>query len=102
MIRGIARDVTPAAISGQIIDPVVISAGELENLRQAREMFDELRDVLSNAVIPALGDRYHSVSVRIETLLAEVHLRSRGFLACYWREAERFASAKEVTSHANH
>lgn len=102
MIRGIAREVTPAAISGQLIDPVVISAGELENLRQAREMFDELRDVLSSAVIPALGGRYHSVSVRIETLLAEVHLRSRGFLACYWREAERFASAKEVTSHENY
>lgn len=96
------KEVIPVAVSGQIIDPVVISASELANLRQARAMFDELRDVLSNAVIPAIGGRYHSVSVRVETLLGEIHLRSGGFLACHWREAERFASAKEVTSHANH
>lgn len=93
--------IAPIAVSGQIIDPVVISSAELESLRQAREMFDELRDLLSNAVIPAIGGQYHPVSVRVHTLLGEVHLRSGGFLANHWREANRFASAKEVTSHAN-
>ena len=97
----ISREVRNTAISGQIIDPVVISASELTGLRHAREMFDELRDVLTNAVIPAIGGIHHPVSVRVHTLLGEVHLRSGGFLASYWREAERFASAKEV-SHVSH
>lgn len=94
MIRGIAKEVTSAAVSGQVIDPVVISASELASLPQSREMFDELRDLLSNAVIPAIGGRYHSVSVRVETLLGEIHLRSGGFLARHWRESERFAMGK--------
>lgn len=98
----ISREVMNTAISGQIIDPVVISASELKSLRHAREMFDELSDLLTKAVIPAVGGIHHPVSVRVYTLLEEVRLRSGGFLASYWREAERFASAKEVTSHARH
>ena len=98
----IFREVVKTAISGQIIDPVVISANELNSLRQAREMFDELRDLLTNAVIPAIGGIYHPVGGRVYELLSQVNLRSGGFLASYWREAERFASAKEVTPHASH
>lgn len=98
----ISREVMNTTLSGQIIDPVIISASELTNLRHARQMFDELRDLLSSAVIPAIGGMHHPVSARVHTLLGEVHLRSGGFLASYWREAERFASAKEVAAHVSH
>ena len=97
-----AQKVANVSIVGQIINPVVISANELNSLRQAREMFDELRDLLTNAVIPAIGGIYHPVGGRVYELLSQVNLRSGGFLASYWREAERFASAKEVTPHASH
>lgn len=97
-----SQEVASVAVVGKIIDPVVISAGELNSLRQAREMFDELRDLLTNAVIPAIGGMYHPVGGRVYALLSEVHLRSGGFLSGYWREAERFACAREVIPHANH
>lgn len=94
----------PTNVSGSVIDPVSLSASELIGLRNARAMFDELRSLLSDAVLPAIGGARHPVSVRLTTLLGEIHLQSAGFLAQHWREADRFAEAKEVANvdHRNH
>ena len=59
--------------AGAVVAPVTLSANELRNLRQARELFDELR-----------------------TLLGEIHLQSDDFLSSRCHEFERFAGAKEV------
>lgn len=90
--------------NGSVIDPVSISTSELIGLRNARAMFDELRLLLTEAVLPAIGGAHHPVSVRLTTLLGEVHLHSAGFLAQHWREADRFTEAKEVANvdHRNH
>jgi hypothetical protein len=90
--------------NGSVIGPVSLSTSELIGLRNARAMFDELRSLLTDAVLPAIGGAHHPVSVRLTTLLGEVHLHSAGFLAQHWREADRFAEAKEVTNvdHRNH
>jgi len=94
----------PTNVNGSLIGPVTLSGSELIGLRNAREMFDELRSLLTDAVLPAMGGARHPVSVRLTTLLGEVHLHSAGFLAQHWREADRFAEAKEVANvdHHNH
>ena len=90
--------------NGSVIGPVLLSTSDLIGLRNARVMFDELRSLLTDAVLPAIGGARHPVSVRLTTLLSEVHLHSAGFLAQHWREADRFAEAKEVANvdHRDH
>lgn len=94
----------PTNANGSVIGPVSLSTSELIGLRNARAMFDELRLLLADAVLPAIGGARHPVSVRLTTLLGEIHLHSAGFLAQHWREADRFAEAKEVANvdHRNH
>ena len=94
----------PTNANGSVIGPVLLSTSELIGLRNARAMFDELRLLLTDAVLPAIGGARHPVSIRLTTLLSEVHLHSAGFLVQHWREADRFAEAKEVANvdHRNH
>lgn len=88
----------PTNADGSVIGPVSLSTSELIGLRNARALFDELRLLLTDAVLPAIGGARHPVSTRLTTLLGEIHLHSAGFLAQHWREADRFAEAREVAN----
>lgn len=79
-----------------LLQPAILSAHELAGLREAQALFGELRSVLFEAIMPAIGGSRHHMSTRIYDLCNEITLNSRNFMSGHWRDAESIANAKLI------
>ncbi|MFK3973744.1 hypothetical protein ACI2KS_23815 [Pseudomonas sp. NPDC087358] len=80
-----------STITGDVLSPVTLTASELGGLRHAHELFGELRGLLCEAIVPALGGASHPINARLYDLLSEVVFHSGNFGYRHWRDAEQKA-----------
>ncbi|WP_296218661.1 hypothetical protein [Pseudomonas sp. UBA2684] len=87
--------VIPAA---ELVEGITLTREEVHHFNHARELYEELRRVLFDAVMPAIGGGHHPVSQRLYDLLQEFHLHSGGMLAKHRQAMERMDQEKEIRS----
>lgn len=80
------------AVSGEVLSPVTLTAHELAGLRQAHALYAELRSLVCEAIVPALGGASHPINARLYDLLSEVVFHSGNFGYRHWRGAEERAA----------
>lgn len=84
------------ALESEVSQGITLTADEVRSFNHARKIYDELRCVLFDAVMPAIGGRHHPVSVRLYDLLQELHLHSGGMLARHRQAMERLDMEREA------
>lgn len=90
------------ALSGDLLAPVTLTAHELASLRHASDLFREIRCLISDAIVPALGGSSHPINIRLNDLLSEVTLHSGNFCYRHWkcseeRAREQWMKGREVS-----
>lgn len=84
------------ALESEVSQGITLTAEEVRSFNHARKIYDELRGVLFDAVMPAIGGSHHPVSVRLYDLMQELHLHSGGMLARHRQAMERMDKEREV------
>ena len=82
------KSIQSATPSCEVLSPVVLTPHELAGLRHAHALYGELRNLLSGAIVPALGGSSHPINARLYDLLSEVVAHSGNFCYRHWRNAE--------------
>lgn len=85
------KAIQSSALSGAVLSPVILTASELAGLRHAHALFGELRGLLCDAIVPALGGSGHPINARLYDLIQEVTFHSGNFGYRHWRGAEERA-----------
>ncbi|TBU71252.1 hypothetical protein [Phytopseudomonas daroniae] len=84
------------ALEAELAEGITLTREEVHHFNHARDIYDELRRALFDAVMPAIGGSHHPVSVRLYDLLQEFHLHSGGMVARHRQAMERMDQEREV------
>lgn len=82
--------------TGVVISTSTLTPSEQRGMRLARELFDELRTIYTQAIAPSLGGSSRPINIRMRDLMAEIHLHSHGFMSNHWKTDQEIEDAKPI------
>ena len=82
--------------TGVVISTSTLTLSEQRGMRLARELFDELRTIYTQAIAPSLGGSSRPINIRMLDLMAEIHLHSHGFMSNHWKTDQEIEDAKPI------
>lgn len=82
--------------TGVVISTSALTPSEQRSMRLARELFDELRTIYTQAIAPSLGGSSRPINIRMRDLMAEIHLHSHGFMSNHWKTDQEIEDAKPI------
>lgn len=82
--------------TGVVISTSALTPSEQRGMRLARELFDELRTIYTQAIAPSLGGSSRPINIRMRDLMAEIHLHSHGFMSSHWKTDQEIEDAKPI------
>lgn len=82
--------------TGVVISTSALTPSEQRSMRLARELFDELRTIYTQAIAPSLGGSGRPINIRMRDLMAEIHLHSHGFMSNHWKTDQEIEDAKPI------
>lgn len=83
-------------LTGVVVRTSALTPGEQRGMRLARELFDELRTIYTQAIAPSLGGGSRPINIRMRDLMAEIHLHSHGFMSSHWKTDQEIEDAKPI------